>query len=30
VAWGIGLFVRNQAAKRVTVAAEPVAAGSRA
>ena len=30
VAWGIGLFVRNQAAKRVTAAAEPVTVGSRA
>lgn len=30
VAWGIGLYVRNQAAKRVTRTAAPVPVGSRA
>jgi hypothetical protein len=30
VAWGIGLYVRTQAAKRVTEVAEPVTVGSRA
>lgn len=30
VAWGIGLYVQNQAAKRVTPVAEPVTVGSRA
>jgi hypothetical protein len=30
VGWGIGLYVRNQAAKRVTRAAAPVPVGSRA